>query len=101
MNISTNVASMQAHSAYANQNANNIANVNSNGFVPSNTNITEQNGSPRASFSKADNSGSVRSQTDLTKEITNQVLITNGFDANANAIKTQNQMLGTVLDMQA
>jgi len=101
MNISTNVASMQAHSAYVNQNANNIANVNSNGFVPSNTNITEQNSSPRASFSKADNSGSVRSQTDLTKEITNQVLITNGFDANANAIKTQNQMLGTVLDMQA
>jgi len=100
MNISTNIASMQAHSAYANQNANNIANVNSNGYVPSDTNITDKNGSPHTSFSKANNSGDVRNQTNLTKEITNQVLITNGFDANANAIKTQSQMLGTIFNMR-
>jgi len=101
MNILNSVASMQAHSAFANQNAQNIANSNTEGFVPSNTNISEQNSSPRASFSKAQDNGTVQSQTDLTKEITDQVLITNGFDANASAIKTQNQMLGTILDMRA
>ena len=69
MNISSNVSSLQAHSAYANQNAHNIANVNTDGFVPSRTQISEQGDSVRASFVKADNTGGVKSQTNLTKEI--------------------------------
>lgn len=92
---------MQTYSAFANQNANNIANSNTDGFVPTNTNITQQANSPRASFTQAQNSGTVQSQTNLAKEITDQVSITNGFDANANAIKTKDQMLGSVIDMLA
>ena len=71
-----NISSMNTHSRYLNINANNIANVNTN--------------DKNLPFS----------QTDLTKEIPEQILIGYGFEANAISFKTYDEMMGTVIDLK-
>ncbi|MBL0708238.1 MAG: hypothetical protein JJW00_04245 [Sulfurimonas sp.] len=100
MNISNNISSIQAHQTMMNGNANNIANANSNGFVPSDTKIISQDSSVSTYTRKADDNGSPRSQTDLTKEIPEQISIQGATSFNIKAIKTQDEMLGTLLDIR-
>ncbi len=87
MNISSNIASLQANQTFMNTNANNIANVNTDGFIPQSTQITDN--------------GSTKSQTNITKEITDQVIISGVNEANVSAIRTQDEMFGTLLDIKA
>jgi flagellar hook protein FlgE len=100
--ISTNVSSIQAHQTWLNNSANNVANVNTNGFVPSDTTLTDgQNRNVKASTAQAKNDGSTQSQTDLSKEIPDQITITNSVAANVSGINTQNEMYGSLLDIKA
>jgi flagellar hook protein FlgE len=101
MNISNNVSSIQAHQTFLNTNANNIANVNSDGFIPSDTRLKDNGGSVTSNTRQADDSGSLRSQTDLAKEIPDQISIQAGTAVNVQAIKTQDEMLGSLLDIKA
>jgi len=98
MNISTNVSSLQANQTFLNTNANNIANVNTDGFRPSDTRVTTN---LQTDTRLADDSGSQKSQTDLTKEITDQITIGGVAEANASTIRTQDEMMGTLLDIKA
>jgi len=72
MNISNNISSLQTNQAFMNNSANNVANLN----VSSST-------------------------TDLNKEIPNQILAQNISSADISAIKTQDEMLGSLLDIKA
>ena len=99
MNISTNVSSIQANQTFMNNNANNVANVNTDGFVPTQTNISDAGGAVKANSSLSTDNGSEKSQTNLTKEITDQIVIENVNEVNIKAIQTQNQMLGSLLDI--
>lgn len=99
LNFSANVSSLIAHQNFANANANNIANVNTDGFVPTQTNLSDSTGSVRANFQKSDNNGSPLSQTDLNKEIPDQLIVQNGHEVQASAIKTQDEMIGSLLDI--
>jgi len=102
MNISSNVSSLQAHQSALNTTANNVAHVNSDGFVPSDTNLVEgAGGGVATSTTQATDNGSAQSQTDLTKEVTDQIVLGRGFDANVASIKTQDQMTGSLLDIKA
>ena len=102
MSISTNISSLQANQMFMNANANNIANVNTDGFRPTQTTISNPTkGSVKANFTKADNTGSSKSQTNLTKEIPDQIIISGVNEANISAIKTQNEMMGSLLDLKA
>lgn len=101
MNISNNISSIQAHQTMMNTNANNVANVNSNGFIPSDTKITNQENSVSAHTRKADDNGSLKSQTDLSKELPEQIVVEDATAVNATAIKTQDEMFGTLLDIKA
>jgi hypothetical protein len=99
--ISSNVSSIMSNQTYMNNNAGNIANANTDGYIPRNTTINEtQNGGTKATTTMATDTGSTRSQTDLTKEITDQVTIENNTVANVQAIRTQNEMLGSLLDIK-
>ena len=101
MSISTNVSSLQANQMYMNANANNIANVNTDGFRPTQTTISNPTkGDIQANFTKVDDTGSAKSQTNLTKEIPDQIIISGVNEANINAIKTQNEMMGSLLDLK-
>ncbi len=101
MNISNNVSSIQAHQTMLNTSANNVANVNTDAFKPSDTRITEKQNSVTAYNTKSDDNGSVKSQTDLTKEIPDQIVAQNATSLNVSAIKTQDEMFGTLLDIKA
>ncbi len=100
--ISSNVSSIQAHQTFMNNNANNIANVNTDGFRPSDTRLrSSSDDSVTADTSIADDNGSKKSQTNLAKEIPDQITIASAVGANVSAIKTQNEMFGSLLDIKA
>jgi flagellar hook protein FlgE len=101
MNISNNIASLQANQTFLNTSANNIANVNTDGFVPQDTRISNSGDTPTANTRVADNNGSFKSQTNLNKEIPDQIVSGGVAEANASAIKTQDDILGTLLDIKA
>ncbi len=102
LNISANVSSLIAHQNFANANAHNVANVNTDGFVPTQTHLVNGNASSvSASFQSADNTGSLQSQTDLGREMTDQMIVQKGHEVQGTAIRTQDEMIGTLLDMFA
>lgn len=100
MNVSANISSISAHQTMMNTSANNVANVNSDGFIPSDTRISENSNSVTASTRVSDDNSSLKSQTDLAKEIPDQMITKNATAVNVSAIKTQDEMLGTLLDMK-
>lgn len=101
MNISSNISSIQAHQNMMNTSANNVANVNTDRFIPTNTRVVGDENSLRANNAKADDTGSKTSQTDLAKEMTTQIVAQDATAVNVNAIRTQDEMLGSLLDIKA
>lgn len=101
MNISNNVSSIQAQQTMLNVNANNVANVNTDGFIPSDTRMSDDTNSVSANVRVADDNGSKTSQTDLAKELPDQIIAQDAVAVNIEAIRTRNEMLGTLLDMKA
>ncbi len=101
MNISSNIASIQAHQTLLNNSAYNVANVNTDGFVPTQTTLSDTGSGVSASSTKATDNGSSRSQTDLAKELPDQMIAQDGVAVNVTAIRTQDEMLGTLLDIKA
>ncbi|WP_294891978.1 MULTISPECIES: hypothetical protein [unclassified Sulfuricurvum] len=100
--INSNVSSMMSNQTYMNNNAQNVANVNTDSYVPQDTTIGEtQNGGTKANTSSATDNGSQRSQTDLSKELTDQMRIQNVEEANVRSIRAQNDMMGSLLDIKA
>jgi flagellar basal-body rod protein FlgC len=101
MNISSSVSSINANMGLANASAHNIANANTEGFERLKTDINEnRTGGVRASYQEEPNE-SMYSNTDLAKEITNQIVAGYAVGANGAAIKTKDEMAGTLLDIYA
>ncbi|MGD9970343.1 MAG: flagellar basal body rod C-terminal domain-containing protein [Sulfuricurvum sp.] len=99
--INSNVSSLVSQQTYLNNSAVNVANVNTDGYVPRETVINSSgNGTVEAKTSLATNTGSTLSQTNLTKEITDQITVQKVSEANVTAIRTQDQMLGSLLDIR-
>jgi len=90
--ININVNSLQAHQKLMDINANNVANVNTEGFNATNAHIADK----LEISSQLSQNG-----TDLTKGMTDQVIIEAGFKAQIPAIKTQDEMTKTLLDIKA
>ncbi|MFA6191968.1 MAG: hypothetical protein WC665_06415 [Sulfurimonas sp.] len=101
MNISGNTSSIQSHQTMINVGADNIANVNSDGFIPLSTRMSSNNNSVSVNSRMADDNGSLKSQTNLTKEVPDQIITQKVTAVNVSAIKTQNEMLGSLLDIKA
>ena len=99
--ISSNISSLMSNQTYMYNNANNVANVNSDGYVPYNTTISEmQNGATKANTTLASSNGSEKSQTNLSKELSDQMTIEKVAQSNVQAIRTQDEMLGSLLDIR-
>ena len=101
MNISNNISSIQAHQTMLSTTANNVANVNTDGFRPDDTRIVENKNSVTAYNTKVDDNGSKRSQTNLAKEIPDEIIAQSATSVNVSTIKTQDEMFGTLLDIKA
>jgi len=90
-----NATAMTAMSNWMNNSANNVANVNTEKYNATQTTITNQDNAVVAQSSKSTNG------TDLATEFTDQIALDKSFEANADTIKTQDEMLGSLLDMKA
>ena len=90
-----NATAMTAMSNWMNNSAHNVANVNTDNYKATQTTITNQNDAVVEQSSQTNNS------TELATEFTDQITIDKSFKANADVIKTQNEMLGSLLDMKA
>ncbi len=102
MNISNNISSIQTAQTLLNTTANNVANVNTDGFIPKDTIATNQaNESVVAETRSTDNEGAEKSQTNLAKEIPNEIVSQRTTEANATAIKAKDDVMGTLLDLKA
>ena len=101
MNISSNISSITSHQSMMNTGANNIANVNTDGYIPKNTKMSDMGDSVKANTRTGSDSGSKMSQTDLAKELTDQIITQDAVAVNVSAIKTQDEMLGSLLDIKA
>lgn len=83
--MNQNISALQRNQYYMDASANNVANINSSELNNPNKN--------KESYTKA--------ETNLTKEITDQIVIENVASANVQAIKTQDKMIGSLLDIKA
>lgn len=101
MNIGTNLSSINAHQELLNASSHNIANSNTRKFERTQTTIQE-NGtdSVKATFQKEANKNPY-SNTDLIKEISDQIISYNMIGANSVAIKTKNEAEQALLDIYA
>ena len=101
MNISNSASSIYAHQNLLNSSAHNISNSNTKNFERIDTKIVEgSNNSVQAVSNKIENKNPY-SNTDLVKEMTNQILSYQAVGANAVSIQTQDQVSGTLLDIKA
>ena len=100
MNISSNISSMQAHQTMINAIANNIASANTDGYIPKDTKNFEAANGVKTDTRMASDSESTKSQTNLSKEITDQIIASKGSVTNVTAIKAQDDILGSMLDIK-
>lgn len=92
--MQVNASSMMAHQNWMSNNANNVANVNTDSFNSTETTIQNPSeGSVQAVSSQTE------SGTDLSREITEQIPIEKAVSANAQAIKTYDEMIGSLIDL--
>jgi flagellar hook protein FlgE len=92
--MQVNASSMMAYSDWMASNSNNVANVNTENFKATQTTLQNPTeGSVVAVNSRGEN------PTSLARELTDQISIENGFAANTKAIKTEDEMIGSLLDL--
>lgn len=91
--MQVNASAMMSMTAWMNNSANNVANVNTSDYGAIQTTIDNNGVGVVAQSSKTE------SRTDLAKEMTDQISIEKSVEANAEAIKTQDKMIGSLLDL--
>ncbi len=94
MNISGNISAIQADQTYLNNNANNIANINTDGFTPSQTTFINTNTNVTAVTSS-------NSHVSLAQDLVGNTIAVNSVAANVAGIQAQNKMFGSLLDIKA
>ncbi|HGY11363.1 MAG TPA: hypothetical protein ENK36_03250 [Desulfobacterales bacterium] len=111
--IQSNVSALQAFSKQMAVSANNVANAFSDDFKNSRAIITEgQNGQVETTITKINTPGPLvedplsetgelkeLSNTDIAEELVNQIMIEQGFKANAKVIKTYEETIGSIVDL--
>jgi flagellar hook protein FlgE len=103
ISFDASVSGMQAATLRQDVTANNVANVNTDGFEQTTAYQTDvlPQGTRISHLARTPNSPTAPSNTDLAKEITEQKINNAAFQADINVIKARDRMMGTILDMFA
>lgn len=110
--IHTALSGMSAFGKQLEVSAHNVANINTDGFKSSRTELVEaQHGGVLPVVQKDDSAGPAvlkdtnqgprqveLSNVDLGQETVNQIIAQRGFEANLRTLKTADDMLGSILD---
>lgn len=113
LSVNTTLSAVQAFGTKLGVAANNLANVESDGFKKSRATMSEgPKGGVTVDIQKVDSPGPTvtevvagetkereLSNVDMAEEITGMIPTERGFDANLTVIKTQDEMLGTLIDV--
>lgn len=86
MQVNNNINAMQSYTNALNDNAKDIAST------------TNASATPEAQQAQSVNE-TTQSTGDITRDLTDNISIENGFDAQINSIQTQNEMYGTLLNI--
>jgi flagellar hook protein FlgE len=111
--IQNNLSALNAFDRKMQVTANNIANVNTNEFKKSQALLTEgENGGVKVDIHKIDTPGipieqlegdnwveTETSNVDLTEEFGESIISQNAYNANLKTVKTQDEMLGSLMDI--
>jgi len=112
--IQSALSGLTAFSTQVAVTADNVANVTTDGFKKSRTElIAVESGGVRSAIQKDETAGPTilnntgygpaqfeLSNVDLAEEVVNQIIGQRGFEANIQTIKTADEMLGTILDIR-
>ena len=112
-NIQNNLSAISAFNKKMQVTANNIANVNTNEFKKSRAVLSEgENGGVKVDINKVETPGyptqelrgdeqieTETSNVDLTEEFGESIVTQHAYNANLKIIKSQDEMLGTLLDI--
>lgn len=112
--IQSALSGLTAFSTQVAVTAHNLANVNTDGFKKSRTEMAAvESGGVRSAIQKDETAGPTilnntgygpaqleLSNVDLAEEAVNQIIGQRGFEANLQSIKTSDEMLGTILDIR-
>lgn len=101
MNINSSTSSIYSHETLLNSSAHNIANSNTENFERTSTKMTEKGLDAVAPVSTQIENNYMESNTDLAKEMTNQIISYNVVGANVVSLQTQDEVSGTLLDIKA
>lgn len=110
--VHSSISAVNAFSTKMRVSANNVANVNTDGFKKSRVTLNEgQTGGVKATIAKVDTPGYPKqisehgkvedvesSNVDLTEEMTDSISTQHGHQANLKSIKVHDEMIGTLLD---
>lgn len=108
--ISSSLSGLSAFSRKLSNVAGNVANANTDGYRKTTATIVEdRNGLPEVSSRTIDTPGSLIQETDgtlrelsnveLAEEFPQMMISRRGYEANIKALKTQNEMIGSILDI--
>ncbi len=111
--IQSNVSALQAFSKQMSVSANNVANSLSDDFKKSRAlNVEGENGQVETVITKINTPGPLvddplsetgelkeLSNTDIAEELVNQIVIEQGYKANAKVIQTYEDTVGSLIDM--
>lgn len=100
MTINNNTSSILAHQDLLGNSAHNIANSTTDNFSRQDTSIVDDAGSVKAVSSTIENQNPY-SNTDLTKEMTDQIVAYQAVGANVVAIRAKEETQRTLLEMYA
>ncbi|MBI5593315.1 MAG: flagellar basal body rod protein [Deltaproteobacteria bacterium] len=114
MNIGSSLSALNAFSTQMNVTANNLANVNTDGYKSSSVVIengqgqtvkarvvTDNSQGPMAPNTSAENGVEELSNVDVVKEMTQLITSQHSYDANLKVIETNLEMRGTLISMIA
>ncbi|MGP1450733.1 MAG: flagellar basal body rod C-terminal domain-containing protein [Wolinella sp.] len=90
-----NSSSIYAHNLWVGSSANNIANANTDGYNARDTRISEDGANGVSATTQE-----TQSSVNLTDEVPEQIAIERSVEANAQAIRTHDETLGTTINIK-
>ena len=90
------LSALNAFGTALNVTANNIANMNTNGFKPTSAEMSEDaNGGVKVTLSQSQNA-----DVDMAKEMTDLMIEKFGVQANVRSLQTENEILKSLIDIK-
>ena len=94
--IDNSLSAINAYSTMLNNTANNIANVNTEGYKPFDTTLQDNTGGGVSASTTRDPNAD---RVDLSKEVVDMMIAKNGVQANVAVIRTASETQKSVIDM--